>query len=309
MPAPDRHLDARQRRGASLVRVAQRDQQVERQVRDERERVRRVGGLRRDQREDVLEVVLAQPRAVPRPARRSLRRPDAVLLQRERSTSRQQPRFCSLESPDHRRRTRRSAAGACVRRPSARARPAPTCCLRPPMRFMKNSSRFEPTMRQELHPLEQRRPVVLGLVQHAEVEGRARSARGSGSSGAPGRHRSCGSAASTVGARRAGCGRAGRCRCTAFVVLTPVRRLRSGRRAFTVLARSSRLAARGPGLEGVADGLEHLDPRVALVVALDQTPGGDRRAGPLDHVVDGQLVVGSSVLRLRQSSGVSFQRL
>ena len=38
------------------------------------------------------------------------------------------------------------------------------------MRFMKNSSRFEPTMREELDALEQRGALVLGLVQHAPAE-------------------------------------------------------------------------------------------------------------------------------------------
>ncbi len=51
--AADRHLDACERR-LLLVRVVQRDQQVQRQVRDERERVRRVHRQRRDQREDVV---------------------------------------------------------------------------------------------------------------------------------------------------------------------------------------------------------------------------------------------------------------
>ena len=55
---PHRHLHARE--GEIAVRVAQRHQQVQGQVRDEREGVRRVDGLRGDEREDVLEVVLAQ---------------------------------------------------------------------------------------------------------------------------------------------------------------------------------------------------------------------------------------------------------
>ena len=55
-----RHLDARHVL-LVLARVAQGDEQVEREVRDERERVRRIGGLRREQREHVLQEVLPDP--------------------------------------------------------------------------------------------------------------------------------------------------------------------------------------------------------------------------------------------------------
>ncbi len=58
-----RHLDAGHAR-LLLAGIVQRDHQVEREVGDERERVRGIDGLGRDQREDVLEVVLAQVGAV-----------------------------------------------------------------------------------------------------------------------------------------------------------------------------------------------------------------------------------------------------
>ena len=55
---PDRHFHPCHQR-VRVVLVARRDQQVERQVRDERERMRRIHRLRRHQRENVLVVVLA----------------------------------------------------------------------------------------------------------------------------------------------------------------------------------------------------------------------------------------------------------
>jgi hypothetical protein len=53
------HLDPGER-GLVVVRVAHRDQQIERQIGDERERMGRVHGLGRDQGEDVAQVDLAQ---------------------------------------------------------------------------------------------------------------------------------------------------------------------------------------------------------------------------------------------------------
>ena len=48
--------------------------------------------------------------------------------------------------------------------------PAATCCLSPATRTWKNSSRLLLKMREELEPLEQRRPGVERLVQHPAVE-------------------------------------------------------------------------------------------------------------------------------------------
>ena len=57
----DRHLDPGERR-LEVLAVVERHQQIEREVGQERERVRRVHRQRRDQREDVAQIVLAQPR-------------------------------------------------------------------------------------------------------------------------------------------------------------------------------------------------------------------------------------------------------
>ena len=48
--------------------------------------------------------------------------------------------------------------------------PAPTCCFRPPMRFMKNSSRLLPTIARNFTPLQEWRASILGLVQDPFVE-------------------------------------------------------------------------------------------------------------------------------------------
>ncbi len=56
-PGTDRHLDSRQPAGV-IVGVAHRHQQVERQVGNKRERMRRIHGLRRDQRENIAQIIL-----------------------------------------------------------------------------------------------------------------------------------------------------------------------------------------------------------------------------------------------------------
>ena len=63
MPSPTGTL-TRARSSSSAVAVAQRDQQVQRQVGNERKRVRRIDALRRDQRVNVLEVITANGFAV-----------------------------------------------------------------------------------------------------------------------------------------------------------------------------------------------------------------------------------------------------
>lgn len=45
-------------------------------------------------------------------------------------------------------------------------------------------------------------------------------------------------------------------------------------------------------LEAFADGLEHFDTRVILVIRLDQRPGSGGGAGVIDHVAHGRGVVG-----------------
>ena len=112
----DRHLHPRHHR-LGVVRVAHRDEQVQRQVGDERERMRRVHRQRRDQREDVLAVVARAARpAPPRQSSSYERDADVVLVRAARGSSRSRSSRCRARSRGSRRSTRRSAAAACGRR-------------------------------------------------------------------------------------------------------------------------------------------------------------------------------------------------
>src|SRR3954451_4565097 len=62
-------------------------------------------------------------------------------------------------------------------------------------------------------------------------------------------------------------------------------------RSFANRSAASRAASPEGLLEPVAQGPQDLDPGPALVLGLDQGPGRVGRAGPVDHVVDGRLVL------------------
>ena len=86
------------------------------------------------------------------------------------TSSEQAAVLCRLPSRGRPARCARSCSSGV--RPSAvrSLYPAATCRWRPATRTWKNSSRLPREDRQELDPLEQRRPRVLRLVQHAPVE-------------------------------------------------------------------------------------------------------------------------------------------
>src|SRR3954447_18541412 len=62
-------------------------------------------------------------------------------------------------------------------------------------------------------------------------------------------------------------------------------------RSFANRSTASRVASPQGLLEPVAKRPQDLDPGPALVLGLDQGPGRVGRAGPVDHVVDGRLVL------------------
>src|SRR3954453_18438851 len=68
-------------------------------------------------------------------------------------------------------------------------------------------------------------------------------------------------------------------------------RTRLHARSFANWSAASRAASPEGLLEPVAQGPQDLDPSPALVLGLDQGPGRVGRAGPVDHVVDGRLVL------------------
>src|SRR3954467_14220261 len=68
-------------------------------------------------------------------------------------------------------------------------------------------------------------------------------------------------------------------------------RTRLPARSFANRSTTSRAASPEGFLEPVAQGPQDLDPGPALVLGLDQGPGRAGRAGPVDHVVDGRLVL------------------
>ena len=152
-------------------RVAQHHGQVERQVRDVRERMPGIDGERREHREDALLEDLdrgtcGRPRRA-RPSSRSRcrRRPAPA------PTSSRNSRSLPVGQLVARRRGPRAAAAPGVR-PSgvAGASPAATWSLRPATRTWKNSSRFWLKMARNLARSSSGTAVVRGQGQHPRVE-------------------------------------------------------------------------------------------------------------------------------------------
>ena len=166
-----RHLArGRSARFAGLRVGARMHGEVERRVRDVRERVRRVDGERRQDREDPVAEELAQAAAARRRSRSSHRtQVDALFAQLRDASRRWSSGACRSIS---RRRRRQICSSTCAGQsaPSAAGTAMPggdAALAARPTRTMKNSSRFEREDRQELHPLQQRQARVLGQLQHA----------------------------------------------------------------------------------------------------------------------------------------------
>ncbi len=123
------------------VGAEQLQRQREAEIRDERERMRRIDGERRQHREDVVEEVVLQPGLLAlgdlAGRRRARCRPRASC-----SRSSRQRRCWSAASTVRPRRCGRAARRASARPATAGVRPERTCPRRPATRTMKNSSRL-----------------------------------------------------------------------------------------------------------------------------------------------------------------------
>ena len=137
---------------ASLTRhrMAQRDAEGQAEVGDERERVRRIDRDRSQDRKHRLVEELVQPSAlgdlevVPaQQVKPRLHRAPGATPRRRPGAARRPAGAPAPRSPP-------VAGAACGPSGDTSRRLEATCCFRPPIRFMKNSSRFEPKMETNL---------------------------------------------------------------------------------------------------------------------------------------------------------------
>ena len=162
-----RHLDAREALLAGL-RIADEHAEAEREPGDVRERLARADRERRQHREDVPRGTSS--RAPRRSASvRSSTEPTRMPSRGERGTQLVAPEPRLLRDQLERRRSRISASVCCAVRPSLErtARPETTWSWSPATRTMKNSSRIDETIPQNLHALEQRLVGVGRELEHA----------------------------------------------------------------------------------------------------------------------------------------------
>ena len=163
-----RHADQRIHRPAVLgAGKLQGDREAE--IGNERERMRRIDGERRQQRKDVREEIIFEPGllglgdvgavdqhdAGAAPARRAAR----ATAPAGPPPAARPPRRCARAA-----RPGVNPSGLCV------AIPARTCARRPATRTMKNSSRLFGRDRQEPQPLEQRMLAIGGFFEDAAIE-------------------------------------------------------------------------------------------------------------------------------------------
>ena len=164
----DRHLDPRQPIGI-VVGITHRHQQIERQVGNEWERVRRVHGLRGDQGKDVLQVVLAHLLALFLGQPLVAAQHDALLLQQPMQLGRQQPLL--LHDVAHHRQTLAHLLLGATAVHRQFPYPRTDLLLEATDAFHEKFVQIGTDDGQKLDPLQQRIARVLGFVQHSLVEG------------------------------------------------------------------------------------------------------------------------------------------
>ena len=164
----NRHLDPRQPAGI-VVGVTHRHQQIERQVGNERERVRRVHGLRRDQRKNVLQIILAHLLALFLGQPLVAAQNDALLLQQTMQLGRQQPLLLH-DVAHHRQALAHLLLGAtAVHRQFPN--PRTDLLLEATDALHEKFVQIGTDDGQKLDSLQQRVTRVLGFVQHPLIEG------------------------------------------------------------------------------------------------------------------------------------------
>ena len=164
---PNRYLHARQR-AVLLTRVAQRHQQIERQIRDEGEGVGRVGRLGGHKRVDVAHIVDAQPLPVTPAQVLPVQDLDPLLGQQPQNLPSGLPLPRLEPAHDFVALLDLFTGGATVDRPLGDPRLGLLLQTADPLHEELVEIRSDD--RQELHALQQRGPRVFSLVQHAEVE-------------------------------------------------------------------------------------------------------------------------------------------